>query len=37
MGYQIKIPFCVYSGIGSIEDVPDNLKTEVTKGLVFYI
>lgn len=36
MGYQIKIPSCVYSGIGSVEDVKTILKQEASKkALVF--
>lgn len=36
MGYQIKIPSCVYSGMGSIEDVQTILKQESAKqALVF--
>lgn len=36
MGYQIKIPSCVYAGIGSIEDVKTILEQESSKkALVF--
>lgn len=36
MGYQIKIPSCVYAGIGSVEDVKTILKQESSKkALVF--
>ena len=36
MGYQIKIPSCVYSGVGSVEDVQTILKQEsAKKALVF--
>ncbi|MCD8023849.1 MAG: iron-containing alcohol dehydrogenase, partial [Lachnospiraceae bacterium] len=36
MGYQIKIPSCVYAGIGSIQNVKDIVKKEsAKKALVF--
>ena len=36
MGYQIKIPSCVYSGIGSVEDMKTIARQEsVKKALVF--
>lgn len=36
MGYQIKIPSCIYSGIGSIEDMKTIVRQEsVKKALVF--
>ena len=36
MGYQIKIPSCVYAGVGSIEEIGTILKQESSKkALVF--